>query len=328
MIVPTHKHAQAAVLRRVVALMQRMRDDLPGMAPKKPLHDEIATFVRAVRGGSLAGTGRELGVPKSTVSRRVSRLEQQLAVKLLHRDGRQMVLTAEGKQLFDRVAGSVDAIDLAMQASQESMAMPRGAIRLTAPADFGRLLLAKELVGFGRLYPEIRVDLSLTDRFVDVIQEGFDLAIRAGVGPETSAAQNLISRKLMPSALKLAGTAAMAKQVKCLDDLKAMPFVLFRTTHREQTLRLRSKKGRTFDVPVSGRYVVHDYAAMAALVAEGAGLGLLPQMHIANSPSALTAILPDVAMFTGDVLLVYPTRQFPRRVSLLIDHLTRAFTSE
>jgi len=294
---------------------------------RRPIHDEIATFVRVVRQGTLAGAARELGVPKSTVSRRIGRLEQQLAVKLLHRAARRVVPTDEGCSLYDRVAASIDTIDVAVQAAHESMAMPRGTIRLTAPPDIGRILLLRELAVFGERYSEISLELQLTDRYVDLVQEGFDLALRAGFGPQSSSAQNLIARKLMPTRLKLAAAPAMAPAVRTIDDLGRLPFVLFRAPERRQTLRLETGKGRPRQVLVSGRFVVYDYSAMAELVAAGAGLGLMPQLHIEHPPrpGALQPVLPDLATPAGNILAVYPTRQLPRRVSLLLEHLTRAF---
>jgi DNA-binding transcriptional LysR family regulator len=317
-------------MRQQVAKMQQDMSIYGAMDGRKALHNEIATFVRVVRQGTLVGAARELGVPKSTISRRISRLEEHLDVHLVHRDGRNWVLADEGRELYDRVSAAVDTLDVAVQAARESMAMPRGRIRLTAPPDLGRMLLVKELAAFGKLYPDISFELELTNRYVDLVQEGFDLCVRAGPGPQTASAQNLIARTLMASKLQLAGSPSWAAQVESIEDLAQVPFVLFRSDGQGQTLRLESKRGRMHDVPVTGRFVVDDYTSMAELVATGVGLGLMPSIHLQSPPfpGAFVPILPHFTKRAGHIALAYPSRHLPRRVSLLIEYLTRVFTGQ
>jgi len=292
------------------------------MHTDKGVIDEVATFVRVVKHGSLAGAARELNVPKSTVSRRLQRLESALNVKLLHRGSRRFTLTNEGGRLFDSVHSSIQQVELAMAAANESGALPKGHIRITAPDDFGRLLLIEELLVFAKAWPEITFEVDLTSRYVDVVEEGYDLAIRASSSSTLPGAGNLITRNLVASKLHLAA-AADAAPIESLGDLKAQPFVLFRQPSRKQTLALTAESGRKHAVVVEGRFVVNDYSSMAQLVAAGAGLGLMPRMHIDHSKSALRCILPQYCVATEHVALVYPSRQLPRRVSLLIEHLTK-----
>ncbi len=287
--------------------------------------DEIATFVRVVRHGSLAGAARELALPKSTVSRRIARLEARLHAELLHRSARRVLVTREGKRLYDRVASSVDTIELALVGTIEDADLPRGNIRLTAPADFGRLILIDELVSFAKTCPDITVDLELTDRFVDLAADGFDLAIRAGQSPSDPTTHYLISRRLLTSALQLAASPQLAKQIQSVKDLARMPFILFRTPSTQHTLKLRNRSGRSHEVAVQGRFVVHDYASMAELAARGVGVGLMPTMHIdcAMPAGPLQRVLPQLSAPTGNIALVYPSRRLPARVKVLIEHLTR-----
>lgn len=284
--------------------------------------NEISTFIRVVRQGSLAGAARELGIPKSTVSRRVARLEEQLKTELLHRGGPGVVVTSAGKRLYDSVACAVDTIELAVRNSALDSLEPRGPVRMTAPADFGRLVLLDELMSFAVAFPHITVELELTDRFIDIAAEGFDLAVRAG-SPDARVAQNLISRQLGRSELHLAGNPELAAKVSCITDLERVPFVLFRAKGTEQILRLRGESGRVTEVRAQGRFVVHDYAALAELVARGAGLGLLPAMHIDRGASgSLVRVLPELSQTGGSVAVVYPTRRLPLRVKALVEHLT------
>lgn len=287
--------------------------------------DNIATFVEVIRRDSLAGAARHLGLPKSTVSRRLSRLEEQLGIKLVHRDARRVSATPEGMRFYDAVVDAVDTLDMAVSAVGESVTEPRGTIRVTTPSDLGRMLLIPELVEFLRRYPDISIDLILTNRFVDLVQERVDLAVRAGAVTEP----NLIARKLMPSDFHLA--AHPGHQIDCDDvsELEAYPFVLYRRRGRTQVLRLERGSGddhESVELSVSGRVNVDDYAAMVELVAAGEGIGLMPALHVAEGEKLgrLVRIFPEWTLPSMPIQLVYSTRQLPERVRLLIEFLTSA----
>lgn len=289
----------------------------------KAVIDEIATFVRVVREGSLAGAARKLGVPKSTISRRLNRLEESLSVKLLHRGPRKFTLSAEGRRLFDSVHASIDQVESAIHAALEGGTMPRGHIRITAPDDFGRLLLLDQLRAFAEIWSEITFEVDLSNRYVDLVSEGFDLAVRATPTAMVPGSQDLVTRKLTSGRLHLAGGPGAAKSIATLEELQAQPFVLFRQPSRRQELELTSISGRLYRITVEGRFIVHDYGSMAQLVAKGAGFGLMPRMHIDHSQSVLECVLPKYFSSIGDMALVYPSRRLPRRVSLLVEFLSR-----
>ncbi|MGB5351480.1 MAG: LysR substrate-binding domain-containing protein [Polyangiales bacterium] len=284
--------------------------------------DNIATFVEVVRRNSLAAAARHLSVPKSTVSRRLARLEEQLDTKLVHRDARRVTPTPEGSRFYESVVDAIDVLDTAVATIEQSTTQPRGTIRVTAPSDLGRLILLRELVRFLERYPDISLDLVLTNRFVDLVQERVDLAVRAGRVTEP----NLIARKLMPSDFQLA--AQIGKHIDCDDikELEALPFVLYRKRGRTQVIRLERSTGHdheTVELTVAGRVNVDDYGAMVELVAAGQGIGLMPGLHIAEAEKAgrLARIFPGWSLPASPVHLVYSTRQLPERVRLLIDFL-------
>lgn len=282
--------------------------------------DNIATFVRVVRGQSLASAARELGVPKSTVSRRLQRLEQDLDAKLVHRDSRPLRLTAEGGRFFDSVVGAIDDLELAIAKIEASVAEPAGVIRLTAPADLGRMVLIPHLVDFLDRYPDISIDLMLTNRLVDLVQEGVDLAVRAGAVTDP----NLIARRLFPSELQLASSRDRAPKVATIEELEAHPFVLYRAKGKTQVLRLESEGAEaSVELTVTGRVNVDDYTAMVELVSAGHGIGLMPALHLseATRTDRLIRIFPEWCLRDAHIQLVYPSRQLPERARLLIDHL-------
>mgnify|MGYP001818398151 CR=1 FL=1 len=285
--------------------------------------DNIATFAHVVRQQSLAGAARHLGIPKSTVSRRIARLEAQLGVKLVHRDARRISLTAEGRRFYDSVVHAVDALELAVERIEDSSRAPRGMIRITAPGDYGRMVLVPRLCRFLERYPDISLDLILTNRFVDLAQEGVHLAVRAGTVSEP----NLIARKLGPSELQLGAHPDLRVDESDIRSLQAQDFVLYRARGTSQVLRLeRNQDGRTQSVSlnVSGKINVDDYSAMVALVAEAQGVGLMPKLHLeeGRKSNGIVRIFSEWRLEAGAVNLVYSTRQLPERVRLLIDFLS------
>jgi len=284
--------------------------------------DNIATFVEVIRRNSLAAAARHLGVPKSTVSRRLARLEEQLDTKLVHRDARRVTPTPEGTRFYDSVVDAVDVLDTAVATIEESTTKPRGTIRITAPSDLGRMLLLRELARFMERYPDILLDLVFTNRFVDLVQERVDVAVRAGLVTEP----NLIARQLLPSDFQL--SAHVDNDIDCDDitGLEAYPFVLYRKRGQTQILRLEKGAGETHEtveLTVSGRVNVDDYTAMVELVAAGQGIGFMPELHVAEGEKAgrLVRIFPQWVLPAPPIHLVYSTRQLPERVRLLIDFL-------
>ena len=287
--------------------------------------DNIATFVEVVRRGSLAAAARALEIPKSTVSRRLTRLEEQLGTKLVHRDARPISTTPEGVRFYDSVVDAIDALDVAVATVEKSTTEPQGTIRVTTPSDLGRMVVIPQLVTFLRRYPDISIDLILTNRFVDLVQERVDLAVRAGAVTEP----NLIARRLMPSDFQLA--AHPDHDIACRDvtELEAYPFVLYKKRGQTQVLRLEKGSGddhESVELTVSGRVNVDDYGAMVELVAAGQGIGLMPALHAAEGEKQgrLVRIFPEWVLPSMPVQLVYSTRQLPQRVRLLIEFLTEA----
>ncbi len=234
--------------------------------------------------------------------------------------------TSEGSRFYESVVDAVDALDAAVAATELSSTEPRGTIRVTAPGDLGRLLLIPHFVAFLERYPDISLDLVFTNRFVDLVQEGVDLALRAGRVTEP----DLIARKLFPSDFRLA--ASPNANIACTDiaELEQHPFVLYRSRGRTQVLRLERGSGEqreSVELTVCGRVNVDAYDAMVELVAAGQGIGLMPEMHLTEGKRAgrLVPIFTEWSLPASPVHLVYSTRQLPERVRLLIDYLSQAF---
>jgi DNA-binding transcriptional LysR family regulator len=290
--------------------------------------DNIATFVEVVRQHSLSGAARALGLPKSTVSRRLLRLEQELRNKLLHRDARKITLTPAGRAFYESVVSAVDALDAAVTALEQSSRAPRGSIRITAPPDLGRMVLAPMFVAFLERYPEISLDVLFTNRLVELVEEGVDIAVRAGrMGKD-----DLIARKLCDAELQLAASPKTALRLTDTGDirsLEAQPFVLNRAPGR-QIIKLErgaAKRGRAVELKVTGRISVDDYAEMAELVAAGEGIGHMPAIHVREGAQAkrLVRLFPEWSSRSAHIYLVYAARQQPERVRLFTEFLLEAF---
>jgi DNA-binding transcriptional LysR family regulator len=298
-----------------------------------PSADNIATFVEVVRRQSLSAAARSLGLPKSTVSRRLVRLEEELHSQLLQRDARKIALTAVGRRFYGQVVAAVDALDAAVTQVEQSSSEPRGTIRITAPPDLGRMVLAPMFVAFLERHADIALDVVLTNRTVDLVQEGIDVAVRASRLSEGS----LIARKLCEAELQLAVSKerAGASDVANIRVLEQRPFVLHRATGSSQVIKLERAQGtsraarKPVELTVSGRVNVDDYAALAELVAAGQGVGLMPAIHVRDGVSAgrLVRIFPEWSSRAAHVYLVYATRQQPERVRLLSEFLLERFAS-
>jgi len=283
-------------------------------------YNRVALFVRVVECGSFTAAAARAALPKSTVSRAVARLEEDLGVRLLQRTTRTLALTGAGQAFFDAVAGSVSAIDEADQAARDHGVAPRGPVRVTAPPDFG--LLAAELARFSRRCPLIRLELTLTSRYVDLVGEGFDLAVRAGQLADSS----LVARRVGATEMGLVAAPAYLRRrgrPRSLDDLPAHDFVLYRANGGRATLQLAGPDGERA-IEVAGALVADDLPFCRNLVAAGAGIALLPLYAVAAllDQGALEPVLPAWTYGGASLYVVLPSARYvPARVALVRDFL-------
>jgi len=280
--------------------------------------NDVVTFVRVAEGSGLTPAARALGVPKSTVSRALARLERQLGVRLVQRTTRALALTDDGRAYYERVRGAVagvlDATADVVDMGQE----PRGTIRVTAPLDLGEALLAEAVARFSEKYREVRFDVVLTPRVVDMVTEGFDLALRAAPLADST----LVARRIgsmdaglfaSPEYLARRGTPA---KVADLAEHDIVRFVRFGAR-----LVLHGPKGAEEAVTVGGPVQSDELLFVQRVASLGGGIGLLPLFFSSCAEhtmrKGLVRVLPDWAMRGGVVHLVAPSaRQEPRRVRL------------
>jgi DNA-binding transcriptional LysR family regulator len=277
----------------------------------------LSVFEAVARTTSFSAAAKELGLPKSTVSRSVARLEADLRVQLLFRTTRQVSLTASGTELYDRVAPLLRGVKAAVGELPEREEEPYGLLRVTAPVDLGVLFLAEVVTRFTARYPKVSVDLQLTGRVVDLVAESFDVALRVAQRLEDS---TLVVRRAAPIVLQLfAAPSYLARRgtPRAEEDLDRHDWVVFRSGAQ----RLRPPKDARA-LGSHGRIACDDMLFVRDAVVRGAGVGLLPTFIATQDvvAGALVRVLPRYERQAGHLHVVTPAvKHVSRKVSAFRD---------
>jgi len=292
--------------------------------------NHVAVFARVVELESFTGAAKQLGLPKSSVSRTVTRLENELGVRLLQRTTRKLHLTEAGQAYYERARVALTGLEEAASAATNLSAEPRGTVRVTAPADTGIMDLG-ELVGrFVRKYPLVHVEISLSSRFVDLVAEGFDLALRAGKMADSS----LVARKIGNDTLGLFASPAYLRRrgrPKSVPDLANHDCVLFRGTHGKSEWKLTGPRGEE-RVTVRGPLNADEMSFVQQAVSAGVGVALLPMIgvRLAAARGRLplpVRLLPEYSVGGNSLNVVSPSARFqPASVIAFRDFLIAELT--
>lgn len=286
--------------------------------------NQVAVFVRVVETGSFTAAGAALGIPKSSVSRSVSKLELELGVRLLQRTTRSVHLTDAGHAYYQRVARALSGLEEAESAVSDMQASPSGVVRLTAAVDIGVNVLSGLVARFVRTHPTIHVELVLTGRLINLVEEGVDLAVRAGKLDDSS----LVARKVGTLETRLLAAPGYLRRKgtpKTLADLARQDCVLFRARRGRSTWALTGPKG-VESVDVTGLVSADDFGFVRQMLLAGAGIGLVPWTTCAQDieRGRLVRVLSEYAAPGGALHVVYPSaRSVPQRVALLRDFLVQ-----
>ena len=287
--------------------------------------NRVSAFVRVVQDGSFTAAAKSLALPKSSISRSVAQLEQDLGIVLLHRTTRQLHLTDAGSAFYERVSRALADIAEATVAAADTQAEPGGAVRVTAPVDLGVWALTPIVARFVRKHPKIRVELDLTGRVVDLVSEGFDLAVRAGPLRDSS----LIARRIgdLESAIYASPRYLSRRgQPKTVEELVNHDCVLFRSTTGRSTWHLTKADASKKSVDVTGPIATDDLSFVRSAVMAGCGIGALPTFLCARAEhkGRVIRLLPDWALQGAVLHLAYPSSRFvPQRVVVLREFLLR-----
>ena len=282
--------------------------------------NELLIFAKVVQHGSFTIAGRELSLPKSTISRKLSELEARLGVRLLQRTTRKMNLTDAGRVYYEycaRISSDAEDAERAVTSLQGS---PRGKLRVTAPLNFG---FVGQLLGtFLLQYPEVNVELVCTDRVVNLIEEGFDVGIRAGPLMDSS----LVSRQLGHlSSYLVASQAYLQKhgEPKRPQDLAGHSIMLFGAGSPRLGWRL-SNGNKTINFSAEARLVVNDQEMLYEAAVAGLGICMLPTFRCADGLHAeqLQRVLPEWDSKDTPLSAVYPsTKHVSAKVKVFLEYL-------
>ncbi|MCH2108243.1 MAG: LysR family transcriptional regulator [Polyangiaceae bacterium] len=288
--------------------------------------NESQVFIEVVKARSFTGAGKKLGVPKSSVSRKVTALEERLGVQLLQRTTRRLSLSHEGEIYFERAAKALEALEEAEREILEDAELLRGVIRITAPSDFGQSEYGRALAEFSEQHPHVQIQVELTQRKVDLVGEGFDLAIRAGRLPDSSMKAKRLGLSELnlyasPEYLEKHGTPTSPAELSNHD------CVLFGSAHHQ--VWQMNKGEEKVEVAVKGSSCANQFSLLVSATVAGAGIALLPNLGNSErvSNGQLINILPGWGQRVAGIFALYPaSRHLPSRVRALLDHLSERFS--
>lgn len=288
---------------------------------------EVAVFVRVAECGSFSAAAELLQLSRPAVSQAVSRLEQHLGARLLHRSTRKLSLTEAGAQMLDAARAGIEMIAAAELQISASQARPSGRLRITAPVAFGVLHVAPLLAEFGRRYPDIDIALRMNDSIVDMVAQGFDVAIRVSDPADSS----LVSRRLAPvrhfayaapQYLARHGIPATPQELaghRCLVHSKSRP---------AREWRFVAADGTASTVVVPKCVQADNSLALREAVAAGAGISVGPDYLLADDirSGRLVRLFPGLRLHEFAVYAQYPARKHvASSVRVFIDFVAREF---
>lgn len=287
----------------------------------------LTVFRNVAESGSFAAAGRKLRLSPAAISKNISELEAHLGVRLINRTTRRMALTEEGRLYLEHITRGLDILAEADNALSPIRSAPAGVLKVSAPMTVALTCLSKAIPKFLLRYPELKLDLHLDDRRVDIIREGFDLAIRGSDSLENS---SLIARKLaVMSHVLCASPAYFEKHGKpaAPGDLKSHNCVRFSLSgHADFWEFTRGQK--TIRVAVDARYSVSSSLAVRDALLAGFGISLIPYPYVAADLKAnrLQPALEDWETVTTTLYAVYPSRQYVApKISALMEFLIEVF---
>ncbi|MGE0765917.1 MAG: LysR family transcriptional regulator [Hyphomicrobiaceae bacterium] len=290
---------------------------------------DLEIFARVARTGNMSAAGREMGLSPAVVSKRVSLLEEKLNVRLFQRTTRQLTLTETGEGYFRRVVDILNLIEEAENFVNRRNTTPRGLLKVAAPTSFSRLHIAPFLPDFLAKFPEIELEFHLTDNFVDIIREGFDLAIRIGELQDSS----LVQRKLAADTRVICASPRYVEKAEhgALTELADLDFHNCLSAGAQDYWRLEGPDGQ-HQLRVKGNIRSNSFEFMREALLSGLGLGLRSTWDVGPElkSGALQVVLPEYRGSSNvAIYAVYPCRDFmPEKMNVFIEYLADLYGPE
>lgn len=288
----------------------------------------MALFAEVVRARSFSEAARRTGIAKSAVSKRVAQLEDRLGVRLLTRTTRKLALTGEGALFYEHCDTLLKAADRAVEAVSGASEVARGVVRVNAPVTFSQLHLARAIAGFLLAQPDIEVELSADDRFVDVVESGFDLVVRVTRLTDSS----LIAKKLASTRLVVCGAPDYLERRGRPQSPAELAFhscLHYSLVPFAAEWRFRGPDG-PFVVPARSGFSSGDGTVLREAARAGLGLAVLPWFMVASAVARgdLETVLDGARRAQVGIHALYAHKKQPLRTRLLLDALVRYFARE
>ena len=282
--------------------------------------NEIMVFTKVAELGGFSKATKSLGMPVSTVSRKVSDLEERLGITLLQRTTRKLSLTRSGEQYFKQCADILSGLDEAETQVTKLQSQPEGTLKISVPVGMGAGRFIDFLQEFMAKYPKLEVELLVTNQFVDLVAEGVDVALRFGELSDSS----LVARKLGTDRRMLVAAPSYLKKAKPLvhpQDLREHKCILFKSRSIETHWELTREKSRV-RVAVKGAVKANDMLTIREFAVNGAGIALLPEMSCIDELASgqLKQVLPEWKTLIAPAHAVYVSRKFlPARIEVFLN---------
>lgn len=288
---------------------------------------DIEVLVQVVQLGSYTAAARDLGISKSYASKQVRALEERLGVRLLHRTTRTVTPTDAGRGFVERCAALLDELDAAEREVAALQDSPRGTLRISAPVSFGTRFIASAIAGFMARYPELSVIMDLSDRRVDLVDDGYDLAVRIGRLQDSSH----LARKLAPMRSHLVASPAYVSErgaPSTPEDLRDHPCLVYSIQASPSSWTFHAvdrEHEEPVRVRVEPRLTSNNGDVLLAAALAGDGVAALPDFFVGEliAEGRLTWLLPGWTTLPGaGVWAVYPAGRFvAAKVSIFVDYL-------
>jgi DNA-binding transcriptional LysR family regulator len=294
--------------------------------------NDMRYFAEVATRGSFAAAGRALDIPKSRLSRRIAQLESDLGVRLLQRTTRKLSLTRVGEEYLRHCMAIVEEARIADEVAARAQTLPRGVVRVTCPITLAQGVIGLVLPRFLLQFPQVQVDMEVTNRVVDVVQDGVDIALR--VRPSLAdSGSNVVKRLGLSQALLVAGPAQLARQGKVSgpDDLATLDTVAMSAYDGQASWSLYGPDGREYVVAHRPRYIADDLLTLKFAALSGVGACVLPDYMCADEleDGRLVRLLPDWDPAPGIVHAVFASRRgMVPAVRAFLDFLGERFKPE
>jgi DNA-binding transcriptional LysR family regulator len=293
------------------------------------LFDDMKVFVQVIESGSFSGAARRLDMAKSAVTRHIAALESRLEGTVINRTTRHLRLTEMGQAYYDRARRILDDVAEADEAARSLQVELIGRLRIAAPMSFAHAHLSPAIAAFLSEHPRLEVELDLNDGHVDLINGGFDLAIRIGTLKDSS----MIARLLAPCRRVVCASPAYLAahgEPQTIDDLESLDHRFLAYSNRSMAEQWRFKVGNTVQVAriTKQRFICNSGQALCDAAVEGLGLAVLPTF-MASEPIArgqLKTVLKDYALVAPSIYAVWPPgKQLSAKARTLVEALSQRF---